>query len=144
MQITSHIHSFNVRLNGFRHLLGHNIELQTAKEEKAMKLRTHLSKTIIVIKIMLRANFWKVKTVCYKNYHKYKINKRKWEDYYSIYWKIILDFCRTIIENPFGFYATLSSIQSSKNNLEIQQNWKLLKENNGKRARNIKIGGSIV
>ena len=140
----SHIHSFNVRLNGFSHLLGHNIELQTAQKEKATKLRAHLLKTIIVTKIMLQANFWKVKTVCYKNYHKYKINKRKWEVYYSIYWKIILDFCRTIIENPFGFYATLSSIQSSKKILEIQQNWKLLKENNGKRARLIKIGGSIV
>ena len=141
----SHIHSFNVRLNGFSHLLRHNLELQIAEKEKVTKLRTHLLKTIIVIKIMLQANFWKVKTVCYKNYYKYKINKRKWEVYYFfIYWKIILDFCRTIIENPFGFYATLSSVQSSKHNLKIQQNWKLLKENNGKRAQLIKIGGSIV
>ena len=53
----SHIHSFNVRLNGFRHLLGHNIELQTAQKEKATKLRAHLLKTIIVTKIMLQANF---------------------------------------------------------------------------------------
>ena len=53
----SHIHSFNVRLSGFSHLLGHNIELQIAQKEKATKLRAHLLKTIIVTKIMLQANF---------------------------------------------------------------------------------------
>ena len=55
----SHIHSFNVRLNGFSHLLGHNIELQTAQKEKATKLRAHLLKTIIVMDTTLSSKLQK-------------------------------------------------------------------------------------
>ena len=56
------------------------------------------------------------------------------EAYYSIYSKIMLDFCRVIFN-----FATLSSVlYTQTHNLEIQQNWKLLKENNEKRAKLIK------
>ena len=57
------------------------------------------------------------------------------EAYYSIYWKMMLHFCRVIFN-----FATLSSVlYTETHNLEIQQNWKLLKENNKKRAKLIKI-----
>ena len=57
------------------------------------------------------------------------------EVYYSIYWKMMLDFCKVIFN-----FATLSSVlYTETHNLEIQQNWKLLKENNKKRAKLIKI-----
>ena len=106
----SHAHAFNVRLNRFSHLLVHSNELQTALKEKTTKLRIHQLKNIIVTKIILQANFWKDKTACYKNYHKYETKLRKWEAYYSIYRKMMPVFCRTIFENPFGFNATFSSV----------------------------------
>ena len=57
------------------------------------------------------------------------------EAYYSIYWKLMLDFCRVIFN-----FATLSSVlYTETHNLEIQQNWKLLKENKEKRVKLIKI-----
>ena len=120
----SNAHSFNVRLNRFSHWLLHSNELQTAPKEKTTKLRIHQLKNIIVTKIILQANFWKD-----KNYHKYETKLRKWEAYYSICRKMMPDFCRTIFENPFGFNATLSSVLYTKtHNLEIQHNWKLLKD----------------
>ena len=56
------------------------------------------------------------------------------EVYYSIYWKMMLHFCRVIFN-----FATLSYVlYIETHNLEIQQNWKLLKENK-KREKLIKI-----
>ena len=110
----------NVRLNGISHLLVHNNELQTAQKEKTTKLRIHLLKNIIVTKIILQEKFWEDRTIYYKNYHKYETKLRKWEVYYSIYWKLMLNFCRTIFENPFGFNATALYLYTKTNNLEIQ------------------------
>ena len=135
----------NVRLNGISHLLVHNNELQTAQKEKTTKLRIHLLTTIkkkiktyqkyIYIYIYIKNspvkkyycyknNFARKvlsrQTVCYKNYHEYETKLRKWEAYYSIYWKLMLDFCRTIFENPFGFNATPLCLYTKTNNLEIQ------------------------
>ena len=132
----------NVRLNGISHLLVHNNELQIAQKESTTKLRIHLLKTIkklrihllrniIVTKIILQEKFWEDKTVCCKNYHKYfflisknyhkyETKLRKWEAYYSIYCKLMLDFSRTIFENPFGFNATPLCLYTKTNNLEIQ------------------------
>ena len=73
----SHTHAFNERLNGFSHLLVHSNELQTAPKEKTTKLRIHQLKNIIVTKIILQANFWKEKTVCYKYCNKYETKLRK-------------------------------------------------------------------
>ena len=85
----SHAHAFNARLNGFSHLLLHSNELQTAPKEKTTKLGIHQFKNIIVTKIILQANFWKDKTVCYKKYYKYETKLRKWEAYYSIHRKMV-------------------------------------------------------
>ena len=68
----------NVRLNGISHLLVHNNELQTAQKEKTTKLRIHLSKNIIVTKIILQEKFWEDRTVYYKIYDKYETKLRKW------------------------------------------------------------------
>ena len=73
----SHFHAFKLRLNRFSHLLVHSNKLQTAPKEKTTKLRIHQLKNIIVTKIILQANFWKEKTVCYKNYNKYETKLRK-------------------------------------------------------------------
>ena len=85
----SHAHAFNARLSGFSHLLLHSNELQTVPKEKTTKLGIHQFKNIIVTKIILQANFWKDKTVCYKNYYKYETKLRKWEAYYSIYRQMV-------------------------------------------------------
>ena len=46
----SHAYAFNVRLNGFSHLIVH-------KKRKTTKFRIHLLKNIIVTKIILQENF---------------------------------------------------------------------------------------
>ena len=94
-----------VRLNRLSHLLVHNNELQTAQKEKTTKLKIHQLKNITVTK-NFASKFLKRQN-CYKNDHKYEIKLRKWETYYSIYWKMMLNFCGTIFENPFGFNATV-------------------------------------
>ena len=53
------------------------------------KIKNSSVKKYYCYKKILQANFWKDKTVCYKNYYKYETKLRKWEAYYSIYRKMV-------------------------------------------------------
>ena len=109
-----------------------------------VEIRTHQKRFFVVevskaismeqapICLALEVVNWKTNLKICKTFANYV----KWsEAYYSIYWRMMLDFCRVI----FNFATLFAVLYTETHNLEIQQNWKLLKENNEKRAKMIKI-----